>query len=124
MSTEHYSFLDHLEKNELSLYKFDLWTYQNQSRNTNFFAFSGDDVVAHHVHGDDDEWWTVRLPAKLGRPAVLDGGAVAVYFGTVEQTSQIHKNPGRGLRDTDLLRRYRSYATEFICGKPWGSPMR
>lgn len=87
-------------------------------------VFSGDDVVKHPVQGNDGTWFTQKLPSQLKRSAVVDGSAIAVHFGTRSQTSPSDKVPGRGLRDTDLLRRYRSYATEFICGKPWGSPVR
>lgn len=119
----HYSFLDNLENGELARYKFDLWNYHNESRSINFVAFSGDDVVANPVQGEDDIWWTSTLPSKLRRPAVLDGRAMVVHFGTQPQTYTHGGTPGRGLRDTDLLRRYRSYANEFICGKPLGSRM-
>ncbi|KAK5047167.1 hypothetical protein LTR84_007110 [Exophiala bonariae] len=120
---QHYSFLEHLEKGQLSLYKFDNWTYDRTSRNINFIAFSGDDVVKHPVSGNDGTWFTQKLPSQLKQSAVVDGSAIVVHFGTRFQTSPSGGIPGRGLRDTDLLRRYRSYATEFICGKPWGSPM-
>jgi hypothetical protein len=123
-SLEHYSFLDHLEKGQLQQYKFDNWTYNRDSRNINFMAFSGNDVIKHPVQGNDGSWFTQKLPSQLKRSAVVDGSAVVVHFGTRSQTSPSDSIPGRGLRDTDLLRRYRSYATEFICGKPWGSPMR
>lgn len=86
-------------------------------------VFSGNDVIKYPVKGDDSAWFTQTLPSRFNRTAIVDGSAMAVHFGTRSQTSPSSSIPGRGLRDTDLLRRYRSYATEFICGKPWGSPM-
>ena len=86
-------------------------------------VFSGNDVIKYPVKGDDGSWFTQTLPSRFNRTAIVDGSAMAVHFGTRSQTSPTNSIPGRGLRDTDLLRRYRSYATEFICGKPWGSLM-
>lgn len=119
----HYSFLDNLEKHELKRYKFEVLEYPKDARTINFVAFDGDDASRHPVQGDDDLWWTKTLPSKLKRPALLDGTAMVVHFGTYSQTYTHGGKPGHGLRETDLLRRYRSYANEFICGKPWGSPM-
>ncbi|EXJ78878.1 hypothetical protein A1O1_09280 [Capronia coronata CBS 617.96] len=119
----HYSFLENLEQKRLQRYKFDIWNSRYEARSIHFIAFSGDDATIHPVQGYDDIWWTSTLPSKLRRPAVVDGTAMVVHFGTHLQTQSLGGNPGPGLRETDLLRRYRSYANEFICGQPSGSPM-
>lgn len=115
---QHYSFLTHLENDELYRYKFDLWNYHYDRLTINFLAFWGKDIVENGVTGSDEQYLTVTLPKKLRRPAVLDGAAMAVHFGFHRQVYGHGGPPGQALNDTDLIFRYRSFADEYICEKP------
>lgn len=65
---EHYSFLENLEKNELSRYNFGIWDYQYERLSINMIAIWGDDVVDNlPFPRDDEQYLTVDLPKKLGR---------------------------------------------------------
>ena len=64
---EHYSFLENLEKGELSRYKFDIWDFHYERLSINMIAIMGDDVVANLPFKDDEEDLTINLPQKLGR---------------------------------------------------------
>ena len=118
---QHYSFLSHLENDQLHRYKFDLWNYHYDRLSINFIAFRGEDVLNNMpIVGGDEEWLTMTMPRKLRRSAVLDGSSMAVHFGF---TPQVSDHDGNGLTSTDLIHRYRNYAREYVCGLPWGSPM-
>lgn len=118
---QHYSFLTHLENNELYRYKFDLWNYHYDRLSINFVAFWGKDIVGHDVTGSDEQYLTVTQPRRLRRPAVLDGSAMAVHFGFHRQVYGHGGIKGNALNDTDLVFRYKSFADEYICGKPLGT---
>lgn len=71
----------------------------------NLIAVWGDDIVdSFPVPPDDERYFTVDLPAKLGRAAVVDLNAVAVHFAFRHQR--------KGMERTDLLARYKSLANE------------
>lgn len=120
---EHYSFLTHLENNELYRYKFDLWNMHYDRLSINFLAFRGDDVNDYPVSGSDEAYLTVSLPLKLRRPVVLEGSSLANHFGFHRQAYGHGGIRGKALNDTDLVLRYKKYAEEFVCNKPWGSSM-
>ncbi|USW54834.1 hypothetical protein Slin15195_G081530 [Septoria linicola] len=119
----HYSFLTHLQKSELYRYKMDLWHYRYNRLSINFFAFNSNDILKDPITGSDEAFLTVKLPLKLQRPVVLEGSGIAVHFGFQRQVGGHGNIKGSALNDTDLIHRYGMYAEEFICGKPWGSPM-
>lgn len=120
---EHYSFLTHLENKELHRYKFDMWHMHYDRLSINFLAFRGDDIKAHPVSGSDEHYLTVTLPLRLRRPVVIEGQGLAVHFGFHRQVYGHGGVKGRALNDTDLILRYKKYAEEFVCNRPWGSPM-
>ena len=64
---EHYSLLEHIEKEELEKYDFDTWDYQYDRLSINMIAIWGDDIVDNRPGGDDEYFLTVELPNKLGR---------------------------------------------------------
>jgi hypothetical protein len=64
---EHYSFLENLENDELSKYKFDLWDFHYERLSINMIAVMGDDIVANLPFEDDEADLTIHLPQKLGR---------------------------------------------------------
>ncbi|KAI9719704.1 MAG: hypothetical protein M1828_006137 [Chrysothrix sp. TS-e1954] len=104
---EHYSFLENLEKGELSRYDLHSWDGHYKRISINMIAVLGDDIVSYRpVPKDDEQWLTVDLSAKTGRHVVIDGKALAVHYAF---------GPQKGLDTTDLLERYRSYAQEEIC---------
>ncbi|KAI4106693.1 MAG: hypothetical protein LQ339_002884 [Xanthoria mediterranea] len=113
---EHYSFLQNFERGQLWRYgmsKIDdgskddskLWHMQGTRIQINLIAVWGDDVVDNFpVPSDDEGYFTVDLPAKVGRAAVVDFNAVAVHFAFRRQR--------KGMERTDLLARYKSLADE------------
>ncbi len=141
----HYSFLQNLENHDLWKYKFDIWDYDYERLSINFICVWGDDIVDNRPFGvnDDERFLTMILPPRLKRresspfpplqhqqsrltltlDAVLDGTALAVHFGFSKQVQGHGRIPGTaktwnlgyGLRDTDVLDRYRAYAEENIC---------
>ena len=68
---QHYSFLDHLEKGDLSPYwaggKDGLWNMQYERYNLNFLAIWGSSVAMTLPGGDDEQWLTVDIPLKFKR---------------------------------------------------------
>lgn len=66
---EHYSFLEHLEFNELYRYKFQQWDYQYARMGIQFVAIMGDDInLAKPMgHQDDEYYFSEVMPVKTGR---------------------------------------------------------
>jgi hypothetical protein len=64
---EHYSFLEHLENNDLEKYQYDLWDYHYGRLSINLICIWGDDIVDNLGFTDDEQFLTVELPKKLGR---------------------------------------------------------
>ena len=65
---EHYSFLEHLEKDDLDVYEYDLWDYHFGRLSINLICVWGDDIVdSRPIRDDDEQFLTVELPRKLGR---------------------------------------------------------
>ena len=64
---EHYSFLEHLENNDLEKYHYDIWDYHYGRLSINLICIWGDDIVDNIGFVDDEEFLTVELPKKLGR---------------------------------------------------------
>ncbi|KAL8846006.1 MAG: hypothetical protein Q9221_008868 [Calogaya cf. arnoldii] len=113
---QHYSFLQNLERGQLWRYKMsntgdeskphsNLWHMQGTRIQINLIAVWGDDVVDNlPVPPDDERYFTVDLPKKLGRAAVVDLNAIAVHFAFRHQR--------KGMERTDLLGRYKNLADE------------
>ncbi|KAF2090726.1 hypothetical protein K490DRAFT_34927 [Saccharata proteae CBS 121410] len=107
---EHYSFLEHLEKNDLWRYKFHTWDYYYGRMGIQMIAIWGSDIIASDIHngnGDDEYHFTEVMTRKTGRHAVVDGRAVVAHYRFLPQNS--------GVGATDVLERYRAYAEENIC---------
>ena len=65
---EHYSFLEHLEYNDLEKYQYHHpWDYQHERLSINLICIWGDDIVENLGFTDDEPFLTVELPKKLGR---------------------------------------------------------
>ena len=110
----HYSFLQNLEEQDLSAYRFGnangFWDLHGMRGNINLMAVRSDDILDNTVNmpkaPDDEEFFTITLPKDLSRPVLVQSKAMAAHFSFVTQ---------RTLYETDLLPRYRAYANEFIC---------
>ena len=68
---EHYSFLEHLENNDLQRYHYDMWDYHYGRLSINLICVWGDDIVDNLGFTDDEQFLTVKLPQKLGRPMLI-----------------------------------------------------
>ncbi|KAL8668499.1 MAG: hypothetical protein Q9168_006874 [Polycauliona sp. 1 TL-2023] len=112
---QHYSFLLNHEKGELWRHgkrddgKESLWRMQGARIQINLICLWGDDIVASlPVPADDEKYFTVELPKRWKREAVVDLNAVSVHFAFRHQR--------RGMEGTDLLGRYKSLAEESCTG--------
>lgn len=105
---EHYSLFENLEMNEMFKYRFDTWDFQYQRMGIQLIAMMGEDInAAKPIGSDDEQQFSCVMPHKLGRHAVADGRGVAAHYGFGSQR--------RGMDQTDVLDRYRSFARENIC---------
>jgi hypothetical protein len=112
----HYSFLSHLEKDELDKYQFDHWDYMYARLSINFLCIAGKDIIESFPFPHDDEEFITRERSKeLGRHVIVDGGGTAVHFAFGPQREAHERN---GVFKTDLLSRYKGYADEKICPYP------
>ena len=105
-----YSFLENLEDHGLDRYRVNkYWRTDPERLSINFIAVWSNDILDHAVPADieDEEWLTVILPQKLSRRVIVDMSALAVHFSFGPQD--------RGIKQTDLLARFRDYAEEQIC---------
>ncbi|KAI1758736.1 hypothetical protein GGR53DRAFT_516081 [Hypoxylon sp. FL1150] len=76
--------------------------------NLNFVALWGDDVrEALPIAEDDEQDLTVTAPRRARRPFVIDTRAVVGHLSFYPQ----HE----GVRETDLLDRWRAFANEMVC---------
>lgn len=107
---QHYSFLNHLEADELSRYKFPLWVDPTEPISENFGCFWGRDAEAlrsvfQGSKSDPDGFWTSWTRT---RPHVAIDGKGLVSHYSAQQGAE-------GLDAADLLERYRAYAEERVC---------
>ncbi|KAL4994799.1 hypothetical protein BDV10DRAFT_175987 [Aspergillus recurvatus] len=106
---QHYSFLHHLDLGDLRRYKFPLWTNPADPISTSFFCFMGGD--AKHILFAGALQNTVIRPSENGsrmtKDLIIDGKGVAVHY--------FSGHGSKGLEETDVLQRYRSYAREIVC---------
>lgn len=114
----HYSFLTHLERNDIWRYHFDIWDYMYERVSINFFGMRGQDImdVFPIPNGDDELYLTIERPKELKRHVIVDGMGVVVHFSFGPQA---HAHDDRGLSMTDILDRYRGYAEETGCPTVW-----
>jgi hypothetical protein len=113
----HYSFLQHVEENKTSKYKFDMWDYGYERLSINFFVLRGKDVldVFPFPEKDDELYLTTIRPKELRRHVVVDGTGIATHFAF---RTQRDAHGGKGVAWTDALDRYRAYAQEKVCPYP------
>ncbi|KIW01525.1 uncharacterized protein PV09_07003 [Verruconis gallopava] len=106
---QHFSFLEHLENNELWRYKFHRWDYNYQRMGIQMIAMMGDDInrAKPIVNRDDEYYFSEFMPSVTKRHGVVDGRALAVHYSFAPQKE--------GMHTTDLLERYRAFAMENIC---------
>ena len=109
---QHYSFLHHLESDDLSLYKFPLWVDPTDPISQNFGCFWGRDAEAlldifkHDMNSEE----LVRpwISENGTRPHVtIDGKGLVSHYSA--------RSAASGLDSTDLLVRYLAYAREKVC---------
>ncbi|KAI0163951.1 hypothetical protein GGR57DRAFT_271076 [Xylariaceae sp. FL1272] len=123
-----YSLLWNLENNEMDRYHFgraidynrrrrrqsdrdpggeQLYDMQFQRYNLNFLAIWGSDVRLALPISDDENEITSLIPARLGRPFVVDTRAIVAHH-----SFYIQKD---GIAGTDLMDRFRAFANENVC---------
>ncbi|KAM0501541.1 hypothetical protein ACHAP8_004529 [Fusarium lateritium] len=108
---EHFSFFENLVKNKLSAYKFDTWDFQYERMGIQFVALLGRDINrAKPIEADDENHFSCIMPRILGRHAVADGRGVVAHYSFGSQRA--------GMDQTDVLDRYRSFASNHICAEP------
>jgi hypothetical protein len=107
---QHYSFLYHLEDNDLGRYKFPIWVDPTEPISQNFGCFWGNDAVAvHHMFRHNSKTTTSHPKNPDGnRPhVIIDGKGLVSHYSS--------RQGAAGLDATDLLARYRAYAEERVC---------
>ncbi|KAL4869335.1 hypothetical protein BDV12DRAFT_167944 [Aspergillus spectabilis] len=109
---QHYSFLHHLELDELNRYKFPIWTNPTEPISTAFFFFASTDAETAEAFLQRNGSHTKVLKAtenedQRTKDVIIDGKGIAAHYSS--------EHGSRGLDDTDLLQRYRSYAREMVC---------
>ncbi|KAL7626651.1 Mitochondrial-processing peptidase subunit alpha [Parahypoxylon ruwenzoriense] len=93
-----------------------LYDMQYERYNLNFVAVWGRDVAAGLPIHDDELEITAEIPARLGRPFVIDTRAVVAHQSFFTQRD--------GIGRTDLMDRWRAFANENVCAAdnqktPW-----
>lgn len=108
---QHYSFLHHLEDDDLGYYKFPIWVDPTEPISENFGCFWANDAVAvRHIfrHGmesrSSNNW---HKPAGTHSHVIIDGKGLVSHYSA--------RQGAAGLDATDLVSRYRAYAQERIC---------
>jgi hypothetical protein len=107
---QHYSFLHHLEENDLGHYKFPIWVDPTEPISQNFGCFWGNDVVAvrhiftHRSTRNSSSWYR----SDGSRPhVIIDGKGLVAHYSA--------RQGAAGLDATDLVSRYRAFAQENVC---------
>ncbi|KAL3959551.1 hypothetical protein ACCO45_004668 [Purpureocillium lilacinum] len=108
----HYSLLENVEEDGLHAYKFrPPWDMGGERIRINFICVYADDVLDTDPanwtkdRGDED-MLVIDLPAKLRRPVMIVGDALAAHYRYGDQGK---------LDDTDVLPRYQSLAKDRAC---------
>ncbi|KAL4877270.1 hypothetical protein BJY04DRAFT_129843 [Aspergillus karnatakaensis] len=105
---QHYSFLHHLELDELSLYKFPIWINPTKSISTAFFSFKASDaMIAEALLQGIDESTGTSKGGHERKDIMIDGKGLVAHYSS--------DNSLEGLNDTDLLQKYLSYTREMVC---------
>lgn len=107
---QHYSFLHHLEDNNLGHYKFPIWVDPTEAISQNFGCFWGNDRVAVRQLFDNsrDISSASRYKSDGSSPhVIIDGKGLAAHYSA--------RQGADGLDTTDLVSRYRAFARENVC---------
>jgi hypothetical protein len=108
---QHYSFLHHLENNDLIRYKFPIWVDPTEPISENFGCFWGNDAAAvhqtfrHEKRSRSSPSW--HKPGNPSRHVIIDGKGIISHYSAQQGAA--------GLDTTDLISRYRAYAQERVC---------
>ncbi|KAL4787527.1 hypothetical protein BJX76DRAFT_299546 [Aspergillus varians] len=109
---QHYSFLHHLDLGDLHRYKFPMWTNPRESVSTNLLCFMSRDaklvrsLIQHNgTHGIAPN--PLANEGHTTKDIIIDGKGLAAHY--------ISDRGLEDLDDTDVLRRYQSYAREMVC---------
>lgn len=107
---QHYSFLHHLEHNDLGRYKFPMWVDPTEPTSENFGCFWGNDaedvhdIFRNNPKGSSHNWHM----SDGSRPhVIIDGKGLVSHYSA--------RQGAAGLDATDLITRYRAYAQEKVC---------
>ncbi|KAJ6124882.1 hypothetical protein N7471_012199 [Penicillium samsonianum] len=107
---QHYSFLHHLEHNDLGRYKFPMWVDPTEPASENFGCFWGNDAMDVHrifrnnQKGSSRNW---HMPDGSRPHVIIDGKGLVSHYSA--------RQGAAGLDATDLITRYRAYAQEKVC---------
>ncbi|KAJ5207146.1 hypothetical protein N7491_002222 [Penicillium cf. griseofulvum] len=108
---QHYSFLHHLENNDLGRYKFPIWVDPTEPISDNFGCFWGNDAVdLHRIFRNDNQNGSSRnwhMPDGSRPHVIIDGKGLVSHYSA--------RQGAAGLDATDLITRYRAYAQEKVC---------
>ncbi|KAJ5338744.1 hypothetical protein N7541_010708 [Penicillium brevicompactum] len=105
---QHYSFLHHLEENDLGHYKFPIWVDPTEPISPDFGCFWGNDAVAVRHTFNHKARNSSSHGSGGNRPhVIIDGKGVAAHYSARQGVA--------GLDATDLISRYREYALENVC---------
>ncbi|KAJ5543072.1 hypothetical protein N7461_009075 [Penicillium sp. DV-2018c] len=104
---QHYSFLHHLENNDLGRYKFPIWVDPTENISENFGCFWGNDASAVHHAFCDENSSSCHKSTDSGPHVIIDGKGLVSHYSAQQGVA--------GLDATDLVSRYRAYAQERVC---------
>lgn len=107
---QHYSFLHHLEDNDLGHYKFPIWVDPTEPISKNFGCFWGNDAVAvrHNFNHHRNHNSSSSYSPDGSRPhVIIDGKGLVSHYSA--------RQGAAGLDATDLVSRYRAFAQENVC---------
>ncbi|EAW13332.1 uncharacterized protein ACLA_053780 [Aspergillus clavatus NRRL 1] len=108
---QHYSFLHHLELDDIYHYKFPSWSNPAESVSRNLLCFWEADASAVQFHIlENDSQIPFRSKESTGghaRDIIIDGKGLAAHYSS--------DGEAEGLESTDILQRYGAYAREMAC---------
>ncbi|CAG7946448.1 unnamed protein product [Penicillium salamii] len=104
---QHYSFLHHLEDNDLGHYKFPMWVDPAEPISQNFGCFWGNDAEAVRDTFNHSTRNLSQNKSDENPHVIIDGKGIVAHYSTQQAAA--------GLDATDLISRYRAYAREKVC---------
>lgn len=113
----HYSFLEHLENNELYRYHLTdgsgdgIWDMQFERYSLNFMAVKAGRIAEKKLWMNDEVEITMGFTHEAKMPWLVDTRAIVSHFSFGSQHEVLK---------TDVLARYLGYANEMVCGTKRG----